>query len=79
MDTEFLTVDEYATLLRVHRNTIMRMIEKGRISAFRIGKGKRSPYRIPKTEINQLALRHLEKIVNQLCDLRIEEINSIKE
>jgi excisionase family DNA binding protein len=34
------TVGEVATLLRVHKSTVYRDVESGRIDAYRVGKGR---------------------------------------
>lgn len=51
---ELLTVDEFAIKVKMCPHTIRRAIKKGKINAFRPGWGKRSPYRIPVTEIERL-------------------------
>lgn len=64
-EKEFLTVKEYAALLGIHPNTARRSIKTGRISAFKVGSGNRSDYRIPRSEINRMALVDLEKIIEK--------------
>jgi excisionase family DNA binding protein len=48
-----LTVDAAAGLLSTHPGTIRRMIREGSLHAVRLGRGSRSPYRIPKHEIER--------------------------
>jgi len=50
----FYSVAEFAEKLRVHPNTVRNAIHSGRISAFRVGSGKRSMYRIPGSEIERM-------------------------
>jgi len=72
-ETSFFTVDELAKHLRVHPITIRKYIKNGRINAFKVGYGKRSPWRIPKTVSNTLALTDLETIISQLIDKKMEK------
>lgn len=43
MTEDMLTVNEVAALLRVHRETVLRHIRKGLISAVKIGRTLRVP------------------------------------
>lgn len=61
LHTNFYTVEEFSKELRIHPNTVYTAIQKGRINAFRVGAGEKSPYRIPATEINAMALKDMEK------------------
>lgn len=69
-EKEFLTVKEFADLLNIHPNTVRRSIKSGRISAFKIGSGKRSDYRIPRAEINRMCVVDLEKIIEKVIESR---------
>ena len=69
---DFLTIKEFASLIRVHPNTVRRSIQNGRISAFRIGSGSRSGYRISKIEIQRLSVVDLEKIVTRIVEERMK-------
>lgn len=62
----FYTVNEFAELLRIHRNTVINSIKSGKIQAFRVGYGKRSCFRIPKSEIQRMALFDLKDIAKTL-------------
>ena len=72
-EPDFLTIKEFAILIRVHPNTVRRGIRLGHIHAFRIGIGKKSGYRIPRIEINAMAFKDLERVVNGLIDMRQEQ------
>ncbi len=50
-EQDFYTVDEFAVHFRLTPRSIRKAISNGRVRAFRIGEGKRSPYRIPSSEI----------------------------
>lgn len=67
---EFLTVYEFADLVGVHHNTVRKSIKNGRISAFRIGASDRSSYRISIHEINRLAVKDLDGIVDKIIETR---------
>ena len=69
-NTEFLTVNEFAEVIGVHPNSVRNMIKKGRLTAFRVGGGERSSYRISKSEINRLSVVDLNKIVDNLIEER---------
>ncbi len=47
---EFLTVDEVAELLRIHRNTVYRWCRQGQLEALRFGKS----WRIPQTALQKI-------------------------
>ena len=72
MEQEFLTVKEFADRLKMHYNTVLKSIHKGRINAFRINEGVKASYRIPSSELNRLGLFQLESVVNKLVDERIK-------
>ena len=44
---ELLTVAEAAAAVRSHRSTIYRRVQSGDLQAFRLGKGRSAPIRIP--------------------------------
>lgn len=68
---DFYTVEEFAGILEAHPNTVYRSIKKGHISAFRIGHGIRSSYRIPQSEINRMAEFNLEEIIQKEVEKRM--------
>lgn len=68
---DFFSVIEYAALLNIHPNTVRRSIKMARISAFRVGAGKRSDYRIPRAEISRMAFTDLEKVVQKMVEARL--------
>jgi excisionase family DNA binding protein len=73
---DFFSIKEFADKLHVHPNTVRRAIKKGRISAFRVGAAKKSPYRIPSAEIDRLAIFDMEEMITKILDKRMEK-NSI--
>lgn len=65
---EFYSVKEFSALISVHYNTVIRAIKSGRLSAFRIGNGKKACYRIARSEIHRLALYDLEDLVSKIIE-----------
>ena len=72
LSSAFYSIKEFALKLGVHSNTIRRSIKNGRISAFRVGAGNKSIYRIPHSEINRMAEVDLGKIVNSMVEKRLK-------
>ncbi len=70
LNKNFLNVYEFANYIGVHHNTIRKGIKKGHITAFRIGTGPKSPWRIPKTEVDRMALFNLEDIIEKAINER---------
>lgn len=67
---DFLSIKEFAALIGVHSDTVRRSIKRGRIVAIKVGGGKRSIYRIPKSETQRLALCDLEEIIEKWHEKR---------
>jgi len=65
---EFYSVKEFAVLIGVHYNTVIRSIKNGKLNAFRIGIGKKATYRIARIEINRIAFCDLEDRVNKIIE-----------
>lgn len=59
---EFLSIQEFAKKMKVHPDTIRRAILCNYLNAFRVGAGKRAPWRIPATEIERLLVMKFERI-----------------
>ena len=51
----FYTINEFANKLRISTRTVYRMIDNGRINAFRLGLAENSSFRVPASEIQRLA------------------------
>jgi len=50
----YLTVKEFAEKVKLCPHTIRQAIKSGKIYAVRPGVGKKTPYRIPETELERL-------------------------
>lgn len=50
---EFLTRKEAAEFFRVNPRTVERWLRSGKMKGYKLGKGKTSPWRINKVEINK--------------------------
>jgi len=61
MKDEILTVDQFALRINSTRKTVIRLIKEGKILAFRLSDGSRSPYRIKESEIERLICFELQK------------------
>ena len=55
---DFLTLDEVAKELRVHPRTVMRWLKSGALKGYKLGRGKTSLLRIPKSEVNRFLSKH---------------------
>jgi len=53
-DAEFLTIEETAKALNVHKNTIYNAVRKGYLIGIRLGIGPRSPYRICRKSLDAI-------------------------
>ncbi len=73
ISNEILTVNQFADYINVHPNTVRSMIRKGYLSAFKVGNGKTSSYRIHKAEVQRLAMINLEKIIDDKVLEKIKE------
>lgn len=73
MNKDFLSIQEFAAMLGVHSNTIRRSIKSGRIDALKVGSGKRSVYRIARTEVNRMAKFDLDAIIENEVQKRLGE------
>jgi len=69
----YLTILEFAHEISAHPNTVRKMIKSGRISAFKLDGGRKSAYRIARSEITRMAVVDLEKIVNDMVEKRLKE------
>lgn len=69
-ECDFLTIKEFAFELGVHHVTIRRAIARGRINAIRVGGIKKSIYRIPRSELQRLAIKDLEDIIEKIIEKR---------
>jgi excisionase family DNA binding protein len=67
---KYFSIKEFALKLNVHPNTIRRAIKSAKISALKIGSGKRSVYRIAYSEIGRMAKFDLEEYINKIIEQR---------
>ena len=72
MNEAFYTIDEFARLLKVHTNTVRRLIKKNRIHALKLGSGRNSAYRIPSSEIHRMGEVNLDEIIEKEVEKRIK-------
>jgi excisionase family DNA binding protein len=55
----YLTVEEFAEIMKMHPGSVRRAIKAGKIYASRPGLGKKSPYRIAYSELERLHLQSM--------------------
>jgi len=67
---DFLSIKEFAFILKVHPNTIRRAIKSGRINGFKVGYGLKASYRISRAEINRIAIFDLEEMIEKIIEKR---------
>ena len=65
---DFYSIKEFAKKLRVHQNTIRRMIKCARIHAFRLSSNKKSCYRIPHSEIGRIATVDFDNVISDMIE-----------
>jgi excisionase family DNA binding protein len=76
IESEFISIKEFANKIGAHPNTIRRAIKKGRISACDIGTGGKHIYRIARTEIDRIALLNLKNIIEKMVEEKLIAKNS---
>ncbi len=74
-ENEYLSVKEFAVLLKVHYNTVIRAIKSGKLNAFRISSKKKSAYRIARSEIHRVALFDMFDLVTKIVEAKKGEEN----
>ena len=62
MEKEFYSVMEFADMFNVSYLLIIKAIGQGRVRAFRMTTGKRSPYRIHKSEVLRVQIDGMHEI-----------------
>jgi excisionase family DNA binding protein len=72
IEEQFMSVKEFALLMGIHYNTVLRSIKKGRLSAVRIGYGKKATYRICRSEIHRIAFCDLQEMVSKMIEEKIK-------
>lgn len=69
MEKEYYTANELAALFNVSYRSIISAIKNGRIRAFKIGQGRRNPYKIPKSEILRIEISGMREVNPNLGDI----------
>jgi len=70
MTDEYYTVNEVSKKLKVDPQTIRRAIVKGRIQAFRVGYGAKSPYRIAANELERIAVMDFQETIKNILSYK---------
>jgi len=74
VETDFLSIKEFAAKIGAHPNTIRRAIKNGRLTACNIGTGNKNIYRIARSEIDRIALVNLKTIIEQMIQERLTKV-----
>lgn len=69
---EYLSIKEFAAMMHMHYNTIMRAVKNGRIQSIRISCSKKAAHRIPRSEANRLGILELDKLIEKKVEERIQ-------
>lgn len=72
MEIPVYTVKEFAKIMQMHPNTIRKAIKSGKITAFKIGKGPKSEWRILHSEIERLISYDMKEIIDRLVVERLK-------
>jgi excisionase family DNA binding protein len=70
---DFYTILEFAEYIGVCYRTILTGIKKGHIEAFRVGRGRKSHFRIPHSEIQRMGIFHLDEIIDKIVDQKFKD------
>jgi excisionase family DNA binding protein len=70
---DFLTVYQVADIFSVSIRTIYKAIHQGKIQAFKPGYGKRSCWRICRTEIDRMREFDSRKIIDKIIEKEVEK------
>lgn len=76
MEKEYLTIDQFAEILKIHPRTVYRAIKSGRIKAFRVGYGKKSAWRISSYEIERMEGFDAEEMIESIVQERLAKNNA---
>jgi excisionase family DNA binding protein len=72
-ESEYITVREFAKILKISTKTVSRSIKKGKIHAINVGPASKKLYRIPKSEINRIALFDLQDLIDKMVEQKMSE------
>lgn len=67
MCEEFLTVNEFAKLIKTNKKYVLNMIHEGKILAFRLSNAPNSRWRIKASEVERLISYELHKRTEKKC------------
>ena len=69
VDKEYYSAKEFGGIFDVSYRSILSSIKKGRIRAFKIGSGRRNPYKIPHSEIMRIEICGIRENNPKLGDI----------
>lgn len=73
MNKEYLSVDQFAEIMKIHPRTVYRAIKSGRVKAFRVGYGKKATWRISSYEIERMQGFDAEEMIENIVQERLKQ------
>lgn len=73
MTKEYLTVEQFAGILKICPHTVYRAIKSGRLKAFRVGFGKKASWRISSYELERMEVFDAEEMIENIVQEKIKK------
>ena len=73
MTKEYLTVEQFANIMKICSHTVYRAIKSGRLKAFRVGFGKKASWRISSYELERMEAFDAEEMIANIVQEKIKK------